>query len=216
MDYGQWAEPVSHGVVQNVPLNNSCYKRALLLELGDELEAGMVFEPRLHDALRRRGHGIYLEPAARLSHLNVSLIAPWIGERYAFGRWVGGDRASRWSTGRRFAYAGAAPLIAIVHLSRILRNTRRPLREHRLLPRVLPALTAAVVVRTVGELVGFVFGPGDAARRTVPYELHKVDYVTGADRKDLTGHLASASDFSPGDAAPVHPIRPMPADPTRP
>ncbi len=185
MDYGPWIEPTDSGVVANVPSNNSCYKRALLVDQGSGLEAGMGFGPELHAVLQTRGHQLYLESSAKVAHLNASRLSPWAADRFLLGRWLAGDRAGRWPAVRRVAYAGGSPVIALVRLRRILRDARRPIREHRLLPRVLPALGLGIVIATIGELVGFLLGPGNAARRVTKYDIRKVDCVRESDRVGL-------------------------------
>jgi hypothetical protein len=112
----------------------------------------------------------------------VSRLRPWAAERYFLGRWLAGTRASWWPVTRRLAYAAAAPLITVVRLRRILDTTRRTTGEQRLLPRVLPALVLGVGIATAGELIGFLFGAGDAGKRVIAYDIRKLDCVTEADR----------------------------------
>jgi hypothetical protein len=177
LDYGSWTGPRTTGVVPQLPSNNSCYRRELLLELGPLLEEGMGFGPPMHAELRARGHRLLLAADAKVVHLNVDLLGAWIVERFLHGRVVAGKRASRWSARRRTVYALGSPLIPAVRAWRIWRYSGGAVREHRLLPRVLPPLAVGLIVSTLGEIVGFAFGEGDAEAEIAKYEISKAAFV---------------------------------------
>jgi hypothetical protein len=185
MDYGSWLEPNAGGVVAVLPSNNSCYKRELLLA-HPEFEAGMAYGPHLHEALKAQGHELHLTSGARIRHLNTSAPRAWLAERYILGRSLASLRASRWSPLRRIVYACGSPLIPLLRIWRISRHAGRPIRDHRLFPRVLPALMVALVSSTVGELAGFALGGRDAPRRLERYETRKIDGVREADLAGLS------------------------------
>jgi hypothetical protein len=185
MDYGALLEPNAGGPVGYLPSNNGCYKRELLLAQ-PEFEAGMAYGPHLHEALKAQGHELYVTSGARIRHLNMSVPRPWLTERYLLGRSLASLRASRWSPSRRIVYACGSPLIPLVRIWRIFRHAGRPIRQYRLLPRVLPALAVALVSSTVGELAGFTLGAGDAPKRLERCETRKIDGVREADLAGLS------------------------------
>ena len=94
-------------------------------------------------------------------------------EHFYVGRLFAGQRARRWSVGRRLAYAGAAPLIPLVRLSRILPEVRRSARKYGLLPGVLPPLLLGLLVGATGELLGYAAGVGSSPRKIVDVEFHR-------------------------------------------
>lgn len=171
--YGQWAEGASGGVVDDVPGHNSSYKRDLLLEYGDRLAEMIEAEARLHAELRERGHQLYLEPRAKIDHVNVSRPASFCAVRYHSGRLFGAARAAGWQAPRKLAYALAAPLIVAVRMRRFLNDLRRPGAPAGLLPRVLPALLLGVVISSYGEAVGSLAGPGSSTHGREDMELHR-------------------------------------------
>jgi hypothetical protein len=159
LDYGPWVESDRRGVADDVPGHNAAYKRAALLELGDELELHLRADSLMHAELRERGHELYLEPDAVCDHLNVSSLYWALVEHFHSGRKFAGQRARTWSWRLRLLFAGGAPLIPAVRAYRIVRDIRRSGRTD-LLPRVLPVLLLVLGVSAAGELVGYVAGPG--------------------------------------------------------
>jgi hypothetical protein len=186
MDYGPWVEAKTPGTVDELPGHNSSYKRSVLLEYGDQLEAMMMSSPRRHADLLARGHQLYLEPAARTYHLNVSLPWPWIEERLVGGRSFAGARCYHWGIGRRALYAVGAPLIPLVRLVRIVPLMRRA-RGWAFVLRAFPALMASLVLGSLGEGLGYAFGAGGAMDRVNEMEIYKERYVRSLDRPEVTG-----------------------------
>src|SRR5581483_145631 len=67
--YGEWAGLNKPRQVDHLPGHNSSYKRALLLEYGEHLGTWLQAESLLHWDLRRKGHRLFLEPAATTRHV---------------------------------------------------------------------------------------------------------------------------------------------------
>lgn len=182
MDYGPCVEVREPGPRDGVPGHNSSYRRAALLEYGDALEDMLRSDTLLLQDLRRQGHRFYIEPAARIAHLNVSRPSSWLVERFLAGRAFAALRARPWSRARRLAYAAASPLIPLVRARRLLRDVRRAGLAQRLLPRLLPALVVGLVVSAAGELCGYTLGTG-APDRLYEMELHKVRHLRRGERE---------------------------------
>ncbi len=173
LDYGPWLEPEAGAEMADLPGHNSSYKRSVLTSYGPELKELLEAEILLHVDLRASGHRLWMEPAARMTHLNVTLPSSWLGERIAAGRRFGGARASDWSWPRRLLYASASPLIPFVRLPRMVPVWRRCRRRTRLPRGLLPALLFSLVASAVGEFLGYAFGSGDSMERLSRMELRK-------------------------------------------
>src|SRR5271165_5656344 len=93
IEYEPWLDAVVPEAVEHLPGHNSSYKRALLLEYGDALEAMLEAESVLHWDLRTRGFQLRLEPAARTLHLNYSTVPASIQLRFHAGRIFAAARA---------------------------------------------------------------------------------------------------------------------------
>jgi hypothetical protein len=182
LEYGPWLAPAEAGPVEHLPGHNGSYKRAVLLEYGADLAPMLEAETTLHWDLRARGHRLYLEPAARVDHLNFSRPSTCLTLRFNGGRLFAACRSRRWSPARRLLYAAATPLIPLVRLRRVLRTLCRPGRPRWLLPRVLPALISALLVDALGELVGYTTGPGRSDQTLSALEFHPERHLTAPAR----------------------------------
>ena len=177
MDYGQWSETLPAGEIGGGPTWNVSYKRAALLDLNAVLDRVLSSGDELPITLRERGRRAYFEPAARIGHINFGRRG-WTDERYLSGLMVGSHRKEMWSLARRIFYVCASPLIPVVILSRIARPMRA-LEQTGALPRgIRSALMIGAVVRTAGEVVGYLAGAtASASSRMEQYELHKMRYA---------------------------------------
>jgi hypothetical protein len=192
LGYGPWLEPSPGGVVGFLPGHNSSYKRALLLELGPELEERLNAESVLHWDLCRKGHRLYLEPRARTFHVNFSRLRSWLKATFLQGRTFAGERArsERWGPARRLAYAAAAPLIPLIRLRRSIRDLGRVERRPPL-ARILPATALGLIVSALGEALGYTVGPGEAPQRISTFEFHRDRHVRNRDRALFTDARAA-------------------------
>jgi GT2 family glycosyltransferase len=185
--YGPWLDPTPAGPIEFLPGHNSSYKRARLLDYGAELEAMMEAETVLHWDLRKKGHQLYLEPAAKTAHINFSLFSSWIKAQYHCGRVFAGTRIKTMSVLQRLLYIGGAPLIPFVRLWRILKETRRPGRSEIGLLRVVPVLFLGLALDGLGQMAGYVFGIGSAKEKLANFEFHRHLHLSKRDRQAVAG-----------------------------
>jgi hypothetical protein len=71
--YSPWLAPAPSREAEFLPGHNTSYKRAVLLEYGDQLDSMMQAETVLHWVLRSKGHRLFLESTANVAHVNFSL-----------------------------------------------------------------------------------------------------------------------------------------------
>ena len=183
IDYGQWVDVTEAGPARELPGHNSAYKRDVLIAYGSDLARLLNPEHDLITELVERGHGLYLEPRARILHLNTSSLVRWPRERFTAGRTYAALRCRGWPRRRRIVYSVGAPLIPVVRAARILRRARERGSSRRFLLGVLPALGFGLVASAAGELVGYATGLADE-QRLYRTELHKArDYVRPRERE---------------------------------
>jgi hypothetical protein len=202
LQYGPWVQPTRGGEIDDLPGHNSSYKRDLLLAYGDGLPDMLVADTILHWDLRRRGHRLYLETAARVHHVYMTRTGPFVVENYYIGRQFAASRARDWPLAKRLAFVLGAPLIPLVRLSRILARMREFGWTRALVPGVLPPLFAGLVVSAAGELMGYALGIGDAAGRTLDLDFRRDRFVSTEERAAVWGEMLTR--FSP---EPPHPRR---------
>jgi hypothetical protein len=175
--FGEYLLPVSSGVVERLPGNNSSYKRALLLEYGERLESMMETETLLQQDLQRKGHRLYLEAAAQVAHLNFEILPSFVRVKYLSGRVYGAARARGWSPLRRLTFACATPLIPFVRYRRLKRHWDA-CRTVTTLPRGVMAIAwLGLLISATGELIGCCFGAGRAVEQRERLEFHRTAHL---------------------------------------
>jgi glycosyltransferase involved in cell wall biosynthesis len=185
MHFGPYFEPTIVGLTDQLPWHNVSYKRRLLMDYGDKLASIMVIEGLLLDDLRAKGHQIYLEPAAKTNHVNISSLPSWVRHAFWGGRLYAAIRVQekRLSPWRRLLYIFGAPIIPLVRLRRVIKEIQRASRQQELIPGILPALISGLVPHAIGELTGYAFGLGNAEERYSHYEMLRINHITAQDRK---------------------------------
>lgn len=161
--YGPWAAPQVAGEREFLPGHNSSYKREILLACGDDLEAMLGSETVLHWKLREAGHGLWLEPGARIAHRNFSRWSTWLRVQFLGGRNFAAARAADWPAWRRAAFALGSPLIPFVRLWRLRAEGDR----------ARGAIALGLLLDGAGQLAGYATGAGDAPARLARYEWHR-------------------------------------------
>ncbi len=181
--YGPWLEPHPGGIVDFLPGHNSSYKRDLLLAYGPALEDMLDAETVMHWDLRANGERLYLEPAARLAHMNYAMPGVWTRAQFHNGRLFAAQRVQCAPHWKRLFLLAASPLIPFVRLVRTLRATTR-LQRWGLMVRVTPVLFFGLLIDGLGQLVGYATGAGSAMQHLVDIEFHRVRYAR-LERVDL-------------------------------
>jgi len=185
--YGAFSGDVQPGQRDLLPWHNSAYKANALAPLGGRLGELLEWEGMLQEALRTRGHTLYLEPAARTHHLNVSGFVSTAALNLHRGRILGALRAERegWSRWRRLLQACAFPLFPLIQLRHLLPGVRAMAIPPALRLRVLLGLLMALVTMAIGEGLGFAFGLGDAIARMEDFELNRVKHLSRRERREM-------------------------------
>jgi hypothetical protein len=185
LEYGLWIDRSTRAEMDNLPGHNSSYDRALLMSYGDNLENMLEVEAVLQRDMADRGHRLLLEPRATTQHFNFSKIRSTLPLRFNCGRSFAGHRIIGWSMPKRIAFALGAPLIPLVRLVRILKMLRSSERYSSLIPRIIPMLCLAVLTDGLGELVGYITGPGDSPRYLGLIEFKRWNVMNASDQKDF-------------------------------
>lgn len=195
LSYGIFAPPLAAGERDLLPWHNSAYKREALAPFGDRLGALLEWEGWLQDELRATGHTLYLEPAARTEHANVSRGWSTVGLNLQRGRIMGAQRAARehWPYWRRLVQAAAFPLFPLLQLRHMLAAVRNMSIPDALRPRVYAGLGATLGVLAAAEAWGLLTGEGNAISKMEDYELHRMRHLSRRERRDLEVHERSVA-----------------------
>lgn len=160
-EYSHCIVPLPEGPSDWLPGNNVLYPRELLDRYQSVLGRGQ-WENRLHDAMRRDGVPLMLRPRISVGHKKHYTVGEYLSQRYLYARSYAGARVAEASLPTRLGYGAAAlalpPLLFYRTISRVISKGR-----HRAeLVRSLPLLAVFVVSWALGEMVGYVAGPGDS------------------------------------------------------
>ncbi len=164
LHWGPWAHPANAGERSLLAAHNTSYKRLVLIDLLDELGELLVVEHFLHARIHERGHRLAIEPAAIVSHCNISKLRPWWRLAYHGGRVYGGRRVvhEQLSVTQRVFRAAASPLIPLIQLRRVAPHVRRTSGSLKEFVSTLPLAALGLVVHTAGEVMGYLFGTGSS------------------------------------------------------
>jgi hypothetical protein len=176
-DYGAWLACLQSRELSFMPIYNTAYKRATLLELDSELERLLTSDDHLLVHLRASGRVLF-DPSAIISHVNVASPWAWLTERYYAGLLTARNRVARWPLRRRLLYAVGSPLIPLVLLVRVVGGVKAA-RDNDPIPfATYPAMVVAATITALGELMGYLGIPAESAeRRMTEYEIHRLRYA---------------------------------------
>lgn len=183
--YGRWGEKATPGEIDDIARHNSSFKREVLAAYGSRLEQLLGREGGLLKDLRASGHKFYLEPAARIAHVNPSRLASTMDLRFNAGRLYGATRAvrNRWSLPKRVTYAAAGPLIPLLRFYRLRKELFGAGQRRELVPRVFPALLFGLTMDGLGQMAGYLFGTGRSLDKLSVFEMDRIHHLTARDRE---------------------------------
>lgn len=174
--YGEWVDHRAPIFTRHLPGHNSCYKRQILLDYGEELERLLEAESILHWDLKQKGHELLLETAAKTHHLNFSYWHIWIPVQFHSGRIFAATRAHSWNPGKRLLFSIASPLIPIIRSRRIYHHVRRG-QSLQFFLKLLPTLATGLILDAIGQVTGCLFGEGNSPEKAAIYEFNRVRYI---------------------------------------
>ena len=163
-DYGKYMLPEQGRVAATLSGMNVSYKREVLKEVENAFHDGF-YETSIHEALRRRGHDLYLAPSA-IAYLSKDYEFGEILRTYFhLGRSFAARRVAGARPVKRALFAlGACLLPILLSLRTVIRTI--PKRRHvKKLFLSLPYLLSLTASWSSGEFCGYLCGEGSSARK---------------------------------------------------
>ncbi|MDB5353273.1 MAG: glycosyl transferase [Planctomycetota bacterium] len=158
-EYTTYMGPVPEGACNDLPGNNIAYKRADLLRHAHVLDEGK-WESWINDRLRAEGVEIASTNRAVVRHIKPFRLGYFLTQRFHFARSYAGMRRVDQTWAKRLVYsAGSLVLPALL----LARATRTAIGKRRHLGRFfacLPLISLFLTVGALGEMIGYVIGPG--------------------------------------------------------
>lgn len=182
IEYGQWINVGSAGYVDQLPGHNSSYKRAALLQYGDDLAEMLEAEWVLHNALRDQGETLWIDPEVSTAHLNFSEFKSAMRLHYLEGRMFAASRSLNWGALRRFVYALSFPAIFSVRFVRIASQLLSSAAARPYFLRTLPSCIILLMLSAVGEGMGYAFSDGGQRAELGALEYDRWKFVTDTEQ----------------------------------
>ncbi len=178
--YASWTAGRHASEINYAPLFNCSYQRSFLVGLGADLDRTLKSGENVMAQVRSAGLRVWLEPAARIGHVNMSELWTWLNQRIVAGRVIASVRAARWSLVRRMLFAAGAPLIPVVLLSRHRNGIMRTINVARIPARVLLVMGVGMIAQAMGEMAGYLLGNSSRAdRRYDEFEVRQLSFASG-------------------------------------
>lgn len=160
-EYHQHMSPVPEGPNAFIPGMNVAYDMTALEPLRPVFEEGL-WENFLHDRLRDAGHVLGMDPTIVVGHRKHFTVPMFLSERFHYSRSFAGMRVAGdpWRT--RLAWAAASLLLPALLVTRLTRNVLRRRMHVGWYVRAFPLVVLFSIAWSIGELVGYLTGPGDS------------------------------------------------------
>jgi len=142
-----------------LPGNNIAYKRPHLLRHADVLLQGQ-WESWINDRLRADGVPIASTNAMVVHHIKPFRLGSFLVQRFHFARSYAGMRRVDQSPARRLAYGLGSLALPALLTARVARTVLRKRRHLGRFVLVSPLVALFLTVGAVGEMIGYLFGPG--------------------------------------------------------
>ena len=160
-EYHHLMSPVPAGPSDLVPGMNVAYDMDALAPVADAFADGL-WENFLHERLRAAGYTTGLDPSMVVGHRKHFTVPMFLSERFHYSRSFAGMRVAGDPLRTRLRWAALSfglPALLVTRLTRSVLRRRRHLGWY---VRAFPLVVLFSVTWSLGELVGYLFGPGDS------------------------------------------------------
>ena len=195
--YGPWTGGGDARPMSFLPGHNSSYRRTVMMEFGERLDALMGSEVVAHWTLHRQGHRVIWDPRARCRHVNLTRLGTLAVTMYHHSRVFGTLRVQSNSIMRRLLYLASIPLVPPLRVYRSLGQIWREVPPGISKLAVLWYVTVAMVASAAGEGMGLAFGTGSSPLHDWNAELDRLNWVRPEDQHMLDGSTPA------GDSEPT-------------
>ncbi|MEP6902065.1 MAG: glycosyltransferase [Actinomycetota bacterium] len=161
-DYGKYMLPNRAGATAALSGMNVSYKRAVLEEIRDVYKDGF-FETFVNEELIKRGHQLYLEPAAIVYHHKNYSLKRAAEHCYHLARSYAAQRVAGGAFSKRAFLIAVSIVLPVLLPVRIVSATVKKGRHLKELTGAMPALILLMTIWSYGEFCGYLLGAGNSA-----------------------------------------------------
>lgn len=163
-EYSYFSPPVVEGATDVLPGMNIAYRRSALNSVPRSALTSGFWETTVHGLLLTRGGRFLSLNAMKMFHCKKFSVRLFMAQRFLYSRYYAGIRFDRSRILQRWFAAAATVLLPPILLWRMIKAARAKSMGSEL-RRALPGLSIVVFVWSLGEIVGYLAGPGDALAR---------------------------------------------------
>lgn len=161
-EYSGSISPAPEGIVNDVPGMNVAYRRAAFDGVDPAVLRKGFWETTLHPVIRAGGKKLFSSDAIRLNHCKKFSLGLFCRQRYVYSRYFAGIRFEKNQYAKRATATVLSLALPPLLLWRMRGNVARKNRLGKEFLQASPYLALFVVIWAVGEIVGYIAGPGDA------------------------------------------------------
>lgn len=160
-EYARFMRPFT-GTVDALPGNHVSYKRSTLdPEMRGNTPPGF-YETAFHTRLQHSGTTLQADPALVVVNINSWRPRAALSSPFHHGRTFAGMRVVGHSGIRRLGFVGLALALPLIRVLRVVREVSGRGRYGARLIQALPWIAVFSTAWSLGELVGYLFGPGSS------------------------------------------------------
>ena len=160
-EYHHLMSPVPAGPSELIPGMNVAYDMDALAPIADAFDDGL-WENFLHDRLRAPVYVTGLDPSMVVGHRKYFTVPMFLSERFHYSRSFAGMRVAREPLRVRLRWAVLSLGLPALLVARLTRSVVRRRRHLGWYVRAFPLVVLFSVTWSIGELVGYLTGPGDS------------------------------------------------------
>ncbi len=161
-EYSGAIAPAPDGIVSDVPGMNVVYRRAAFEGVDTDILRKGFWETTLHPLLRDDGKKFFSANAIKIFHCKKFSFKLFCRQRFVYSRYYAGIRFPRKQLPKRIVATLLSFALPPLLLWRIRTSIARKERLRNEFWQAAPYLGVFVVIWAVGEIVGYVAGPGMA------------------------------------------------------
>lgn len=163
-EYGMFMPPMPEGALELLAGSNVSYKRAALMD-GVALEDDEFWKTFVNERVDAGGSALWLAPEVRIALKKPIPFDDFFRTRFDHGRCYAGMRVAGKSWRERWFRAATAPLLPFILLWRTGSRYWSKGRHRDKLVLTLPLQLLLFGNWALGELIGYLFGPGTCCKR---------------------------------------------------
>lgn len=158
-DYGKFMLPIPSGPAFSLSGLNTAYRKKALNEVADFCDDGF-FETFINKELENRGNVLWLEPSVVVYHSKSYTFRKAAAHCFHLARSFAGRRGENSSLLMKLILPVGALALPILLPARIIASTFQKKRNMGQLVRALPYIVLLMLIWSIGEFIGYIFGEG--------------------------------------------------------